>query len=456
MIRPYTIKGDWFLPTKSEAKIPGVLIYKPNEYPMLELLGSFEKPLERHKFHFQPIILGLSTNNEEITLCNCSVTSIGNLFAKKSETTYKSHLLLIGKHYNSEEEVLGTKLIVRYELLEKWVDIYSYEYKLKEDGNFSLSSYEQESRSFKIEENLVGSFRFIANHNFFPKNEFNLIQKTFLELRSIFKPLSINDFIKKAIHFRTFLMIAVGDEIPLTYLALYTGEMDNNGVEKEIQVYFNQNKPKDSIKRFDTYDFMFTYKDIESGFEQIISKWFENRNHDPLTSLIYLFYQNRESYAENTLFSAVSGLEIFHRRLRQNTELLKKDFSERMVRICENQNPLDSTFLKEKLQYGYEPSLRKRLKELFSEFDDEISILFFKNHQERLTFINKVTESRNYYTHYSEMPNKSVAQNKELILLSKKTYFLFILLVLKEIGFSNDQLKGSLNRVHHKISYFLK
>jgi len=455
MNQDFVIKGYWFTPDNLEKKIYGTLIYKPYERITLELIGSFDEKLDHLKFLPKSTILGVSTKGSKVTLINCLISNIDNAFANMPEVSYLVHLVAVGDHFTDENSILGFKISARFNLLEKWMNIFTHKIKFEDPDQVILTAEKPTILKFQISKDLLGKILTNNSYDIIPKPDFKFSQVTFLELESTGGPININAFIKKLFHFRNFLMMGIGEEISLISLILFSEEEENKTLSKSIEIYFSQNKPKDDLEKLTFHDFMFTFKDIKDDFELIICNWFNILELETITTLIYLFYQNRKSYSENLLLDGVLGLEVFHRRLRQDTKKLKDDFKEKMERICENLNKTDAKFLTEKLEFGYEPNLRRRLRELISELDDDLQRVIFKDKIGKKRFIDRVTNSRNYYTHYSDSSRTSIAKGKDLLLLAKKTNFLLIIILLKEIGFSIDMIKKSLDNFYNRVSYFL-
>ncbi len=70
------IKGYWHLPDREENRVAGIHYYVPNENVRLELIGSFEKPIEYLKslgdddLDVTKLIYGEDENGQAITLIN--------------------------------------------------------------------------------------------------------------------------------------------------------------------------------------------------------------------------------------------------------------------------------------------------------------------------------------------------------------------------------------------------
>jgi len=89
--------------------------------------------------------------------------------------------------------------------------------------------------------------------------------------------------------------------------------------------------------------------------------------------------------------------------------------------------------LRKKLEYGYEYSLRTRLKELLNEYGSEFLGLFVN--KKKPEFINDVVSTRNWLTHFDENDREeAVTDNEELAYISGRLEILLTILLLNYIG----------------------
>jgi len=83
----------------------------------------------------------------------------------------------------------------------------------------------------------------------------------------------------------------------------------------------------------------------------------------------------------------------------KNYELPEEEHAKRLEEIIKAAPSQHKEWLKNKLAYSNEPSLRKRLKEIFNEIRDVIPKEIFPDEE---YFIGKVVDTRNYLTHYDK------------------------------------------------------
>ena len=98
-------------------------------------------------------------------------------------------------------------------------------------------------------------------------------------------------------------------------------------------------------------------------------------------------------------------------------------------------------WLKGRLRYANEPSLRRRLRAMIEPFER-----FFGDARQQNTFIAKVTVTRNYLTHYDPNLESQAAKGRNLWELTAGLEALFQLHLLRSIGFDAKRIDQSLQR----------
>ena len=96
--------------------------------------------------------------------------------------------------------------------------------------------------------------------------------------------------------------------------------------------------------------------------------------------------------------------------------------------------------LKSRLKYGNEFSLRTRLKRIFKDNQENLK-MFIKS---KGKFIITVVDTRNYLTHYDQEQDEPIVENLELLI--QKLKILLEICLLKELGFSSEEIKDLFSR----------
>jgi hypothetical protein len=113
-----------------------------------------------------------------------------------------------------------------------------------------------------------------------------------------------------------------------------------------------------------------------------------------------------------------------------------------VLQIPRNFNDDYKRRLEDGLRHLYQYSLRKRLKDLLEKISKNYSSELLKDYKEakrRQSFSDLVTNTRNYLTHFDKKPEDKIAEGEELINVTEELKILLEVCLLKEIGFSaND------------------
>ena len=118
-----------------------------------------------------------------------------------------------------------------------------------------------------------------------------------------------------------------------------------------------------------------------------------------------------------------------------------QEYCDMRDRLLENCAPEDREWLERKLQYGNELTLRNRLNDLIKPYGH-----WFGNAREQNSFIGKVVEKRNYFTHYSIELDGNEGMYRDLLELYEKIEALFQLQLLELVGFDGDQIRSIVNK----------
>jgi len=152
---------------------------------------------------------------------------------------------------------------------------------------------------------------------------------------------------------------------------------------------------------------------------------------------------NPRMYLEDRFLSLIQAIESFHRRVYGGKYLPDEKY-DKLYEVLVNGVPEDveselKDRLMEYLKYGNEFSLRKRLKEIFDKYK-EILDKFIENKKD---FIEKVVNTRNYFTHYDKELKEYAARGEDLYRLTQKLRMCLEICLLTEIGFTSKEIKNS-------------
>lgn len=451
MTEKFEFKGFWFLPENPENKIEGTLVFDPENKSILELTGTFNDSSIKVEDH--EIILGFTTKGKEITLFNCLSGGGSMSFPGIHITRYNVQFIFEGKYFSVPGELKFRKLRANIVKLEEWVNVWGFDIKFNANTkelntNFKIPG----SIKFKINRNLEGLFTFSYKCGIVPSANYQIEQTTDLEL-SHSTDILVLDFLRLLYHFKTFLTLGIYEDV--YYESIEFIKADET--EKEyVKLYFVQPKRNRKVINREFHDFLFEYKLIEANFEQIIQKWFVLKETiPPVLNSLFASFSDRDEFMETKFLNIVQALEIYHRRINENTSELKAEFQSKLEPILNGLTDVHKKWLMEKLSYKWEPNLRFRLKFLFRKFSISPLTKIIKGRSDLLNLIDATVCSRNYYTHYDESIQSKAYNGAQLFKLTEKLRILLIIIILSETGFSNKEIEELLHRHEYRFFNYL-
>ena len=419
-------KGIWFLPERPGDQLPGDLHYSATKGIDLDLLGVF--PNEREKSHDPEIILGISSDGKRITLYKGARS--GRSFNSNSFETskYDAIFMFIGNHFMSTDEMVFSRISCDWADFDTWLGIYGFrKVEYKKDTKESFIEYQQPTNLlFDVSDIINCEFQFSTYHPSVKRlSKLTIQQKCEVSLSAKTGDQKFEVLFDWFESFHRLMTLAYFEELPINKLTL--GKMktstDNEPYISSVEVFFQTNASESRYKnRSNDYSFLFTYGDVSGNLEQILQQWYKAESTlSPTIAGLTEAFMNRNQPTEFRFLNLAHAIETFHRRTRR-TEI----------------------------------TLQKRLEELTQEVPDPIRTLLFKPTVPE--FITTLKITRNYYTHYDESLEGKALKGAELFIFSERLKIFLICLVLKEIGFTNDELirtilKKGVKLFNHIIKY---
>lgn len=333
------------------------------------------------------------------------------------------------------------QLDVHYSNLNEWVNIYGFKHQPPSDNKREITvSYampkpvEVSIDKFKL------SIVFEAKRSF-KAEEVAIKQKTYIRITyPEEKPLE--ECLRAIYHVGNFLTFAVGEPVyPLSIegkTEVSKQKYDDKEFYLPVEIFqISLYLPKQP-KRIGSYNMFLPFENISDVFEDVIKAWFEKIEQlEPVYDLYFGTLYNPRMYLQHQFLNLTQAVEAYHRRTMKNYELPEEEHAKRLEEIIKTAPSEHKEWLNNKLAYSNEPTLRKRLKEIFEMLGISSKEIFSdENH-----FISKVVDTRNYLTHYDEKLKEKAARGKELFDLAKKLEKLLKMCILRELGFDQDKIK---------------
>lgn len=435
--------GKWWLSSNPAIQIPGTLRFSQDDGAILELDGSFAEGPEINGICNPAIVNGISSDGKAITLHRC----LGKHWTRSNDfvhgrafetTTLHAHNVFVGVHFNSEEEIKFNHLRVRYSYLDAWLGISGFSF--EDNRTEQLLRYRKpDSITVRIDDNLTLHIAFEASWSPYSVTEPRISQRAWLFIVPS-RETSFGELIQIVHRIGVLLSLATGESI---YPADIRGQTELAKVTRGDYTFYEDvgafyqlaSTPKQKLTV--SFEPMLSYQTVANRFEYMLRNWFRKAEQlEPVYELYFVSVYGRQMYQAQKFLCLIQALESYHRRMVNNRELPKKDHNKRIEEIMRDVPSEYQDWLRGKLNYSNEPTLRRRLEELLNRFPTTVSSLI-KGTQ---AFIFKVCDTRNYLTHYDPKLKNDVVKGEALYRITLQITALVEMCLLEELGFTLDEI----------------
>lgn len=441
---PIEEKGLFWLATAPDHKVPGVLRIAENGRATLELTGSSEDHRGLVSFMRDDIerIVGRCVNGDPITLTNCYF--LNQNFSPIPQSTLRAERVFIGVGYPEESEITFYKVKFSIEGLDEWLGISGIKSSFSSDVMVSITYTPPKTIVIPLGDDLTLA---IAWDSSIPVGgnrlkEAKITQAAYMHLECD-EPRKIEELLALIFKINNFMCFAINDTVTLRSVTAWSKDVvsarpNNTTFEKPIGVYGQTLPYADETPDIQFHEMLFGYGFIAPRFEDVMNKWLEACEESGPTINLYLASQaGKHAYQEWLFLSVAQALEVLHRRSSNETSMPREEFTSLLDTVVSASPKARRNWLRTKLQYANELSLRKRLSKLVKPFGE-----LFGNESQRTTFIGRVTDTRNYLTHYDESLAARAAEGRSLWELCRKMEALCQLHILLMMGLEVDTLSS--------------
>ena len=446
MIEKFEYKGYWWLPNRPQTKISGTLTFNPDEGAILDLEGSLKDIGDLNRLLRPEVILGASLDGKNITLLNCVETKTNLHVPGYLTMSFFAVVVLVGAHFQRADIIKFKKLSIHYSYLDEWVNISGF--------NIQQRSQTQTQVEYKLPKpiQVTGGEDYKIFINFRAKPYFAEPKKVSIEQRAFIniefsEEKSFDEYLSLMDHIRNFLSLGVTE--PVYPLAIEGITELNKEVIKDkvyyppVKIFAEQPDIPTTLRILHPSNMLFTFNDISDKFGMLLKNWFKKADLlEPVYSLYFGTLYNPRMYPEHRFLSLIHAIESFHQRVHGGKYLSDDDDYGRIRDVLVNAIPNDvmrdfRESLTNKIKYGNEYSLGKRLKEIFVKYQENLKFIENKD-----IFIRKIVDTRNYLTHYDKELREQSASGEALYHLTQKLKMVMEICLLSELGFSSSEIKG--------------
>ena len=422
-------KGFWYLPTKTDIKIAGILTYYPNEKIILELIDTFYENLNQIFGNTsETIIWGITSDSNRISLVDCHGYSSLNFSAGFPITKFRCQYMIVGKHISSIEDKGQYSITFKIPEINLWYRpkaIKSYAYPNNENHSKNIiclsfeTEYQNKNNTIKdveLEDGRIISLRQGVNYNAtFDFLNPQLEQYTYVSITRK-STSSIWDLLSDMHVFEEFLSLATLSNVYSSEITFFDNELyqqfSGGRYYNPIHFIYPNIERADIIQDANRQP-LFTYDSIRDIYADIINSWFNSPSDIyPIRKHLIQSLKRKRIYGSVDFLMIVQAIEGFWWRFKDSEYRLKNNISN-----------------KQKTQ------LKTIISELLSEYND-IELM------SKTTFdIAAEVASRHYYSHFLPKNKQPKAlDGVDLYNESKKLKMLLVCCMLSFIGIDHSRM----------------
>ena len=464
------LAGIWWLPNHKDEPVAGKLTFSPVDGGRLEIIGD---KLESKPGNHYPIICGAVEKKGVVTLWDCR-----NLRETWNSTGFVGSIWRIGMIFrgclfSSEDDLVFEQIAIRFSNLELWLDNIDIPdgLNLSRASRYGLTGGNPSDVINVDLDRAKVEFRQFLQQGGDGVLAANIERSAFAYVTPAI-PAHVGSFFREHVTpLRNFLTLAIDSAVDVESVQLQSrrGESlepdrESGGRLKWSQVYFaDVARQQSASTQADRFGMFLRYSDLRDSFGGVLQNWW--RLTDTLDPVMNLYFGLRNTrvamFLELEFVMLTQVLEAYHRRVYGGIYMSEEDYKSKVGELLSAIGKLDISkdhreSLKNKVKYGYEFSLRKRVRlilETLLEHYGEVITRFFPSVN---SFAGKVSDTRNYLTHYSkDMGADTITDVGELALFVEKLHLLVRICFCLEIGLSPD-LVSRITIENHAFGYLLE
>ena len=412
--------GCFWRPSEPDRKLPGTLSISDGGHIELEVIGRFGGRIEVSlNADLNPIerIVGHIEKDGFVTLDDCYYKTLPlSLMGDISKSLIHVGKVFIGVRYDEGENPVFNTLTFSVEGIDEWVGIsgISVEHHF-EERTATISYQPPEDISLDLDN---GMRLLITFHWTLPGapiiKEARISQKTYFQLVSE-EERELKEFTSVVHKITNFLCFATDQIVSLDDMEATSDNLrqdfgEGRTKKVSISIYYSSLPYSKDEPKIRQHDMLFGFGKIQSDVQEKIKNWMEAYEKvAPALDLYFLAKMGAQPSWEARFLALAQGLEVYHRRTSTEKRMDDTEFEE-LVKNLTDQCPEEyRKWLGDKLNYGNEVSLRKRLRSIIKPFKDVMG-----NRTKRDKLIDRIVNTRNYLTHYDLSLESKAAKDEEL------------------------------------------
>ncbi len=397
------LKIEYFLPDNTKNKREARLYEKEAGIYFLECDGA----IAEHETDTVSVLYAFDLySGEQYTLVNCAFWESLN----DSRYKYKISEVYIGSHLDKATKTSLYSVTARNSILTIWLNQNRFNSHLlsPENGRKSVELMPPMEKKVTLEDGIHLQLMEWCNFSHSRRrvllqadSSFRIVSK---EPVSRFK---LNKYVKG---FNQFILLFSNHVPKLCYLEY--ADMEKN----KIKLLINREKTEVSATSI-----VLKYPEIESSFETMLQRYYKNIGpFSDILDLIEGSYLNRAP--EISFLNLTAALEVYHKNFKEKGKDSEK---KEIFQLLKNRGTISNG----------KPDWYQIVR-YYHLLDSMTESSFIKDYfPDRINFVTKLKNSRNYYTHYSPT-EEAIWSKSDLFLINRRLRTFCKGLILQELGLS--------------------
>ena len=452
-MKKFEKEGRWWLPHDRDNDLPGLLSFDPQNGGMLETIGRFKTDhlFGQHQLLEEVELIHGSVRGSAYTLVRCQTIDYGDTYSPDFQgLRYSVKYIYAGHHFKRCEDIQFRKLIFGYTYLDNWVGIDGLEGGISDHGYrtdltelFDLPTYQMQ---IKVQY----------------QQRVDRKSRTEAKVQDVARIVLVSDEKRPFpdydqlinFHLANFLSLAT---LRMNFPLDIKGRVEDNigliGIYYQIPSFLERMRPR--------YwrPILFGFEVVKNSLGSYLESWIDK--YDKLWAVYDLYFQTiytRALKPKTEFLLLAQALEAYHRHAnRYESEYLTREEYEPTRELLVNAIPPDmkkphKAKLEKMMEFGYQHSYRKRLKDIYDTFAAEHPLLITTMFRKRKSFVTAVNDTRNLLTHHEDSPDTEPLSEDDIPHYAFRLKLLLQMILLAEMSMTPEEISAVLGKcAYYKI-----
>ena len=415
------------------------------------------------------IIHGRVAGHGEVTLYRCCDAAEPKSLEGISLSSVYAKYAFVGWHFSKTSEIEFSEIFVTMDGLKEWIGKTGIsKTRCDESSGFTIRADAPEDIPVTLTSGRTLEIRFdFAESKTKSGYGATIGEKTIYETtvkpRAFISyketcPMKFDHAFQMARAIRNFLCFATDTPLPITSISAYPNDdpatipstRPGQSQSKPVSLFYQSDNRDAPQRPIDQQSMLFTYRDVADRRESIIEEWFRLfiDARAPL-DLFFVAANGASDYLEGNFLTITRAIEVIHRLRFDHGELNADEFETRLNAVLQmtGSDAKLCKWVQRKLKWSNRLTFRTRIHELMKPFEKQ-----FGDVQQRNALISLLVETRNDLTHEGESELHLKGDLETILILKKKLDVLFIMTIMRLLGFETGEIESLIERNVHMRS----